>query len=60
MRQPRPTHEPDGTPRNRSSACGAWQEMDGTHAHTYCAGTVTLPPPDDVCTCPCHTGEPVD
>ena len=40
--------------RNRSAACGAWREMDGTHAHTFCTGNVSLPPPDDRCTCPCH------
>lgn len=42
---------------NLSAACGAWL-IPGTqeNAHDFCTGAVALPPPDDVCQCPCHGG----
>ena len=45
----------DGTIKlNLSAACGAWIDLDGSHAHRFCTGHVNLPPPLDVCECWCH------
>jgi hypothetical protein len=45
----------DSTDGNRSAACGAWRNSDGSNAHRYCDGSVMLPAPRDKCSCPCHS-----